>query len=240
MLEGAVTLWPSREDYYYLMVLRASEGRASFDSEKQNEPINPDECLFQESDFHFWDDEFDSAEDLRLTVGDRARVYGACDPSLGKQGRHGDDSAIITLLKDKDSGVLYVLDADIRRRRPDDIITDIIEYDRLRHYSSFGMESNQFQEFLADELVRQSRQQSAAVPVRYIRNTTDKIGRIQRLQPLITSGTIRFSHRHVQLLEQLRHFPMAAHDDGPDALEMAVAAANSFDWSNVKGGRFNV
>ncbi len=52
-----------------------------------------------------------------------------------------------------------------------------------------------------------------------------KLGRIQRLQPLISSGALRFSRRQVTLLEQLRQFPMGAHDDGPDALEMAVSAA---------------
>ena len=46
-----------------------------------------------------------------------------------------------------------------------------------------------------------------------------KLGRIQRLQPLISSGALRFSRRQVTLLEQLRQFPMGAHDDGPDALE---------------------
>ena len=56
-------------------------------------------------------------------------------------------------------------------------------------------------------------------------HSTDKVGRIKSLQPLIASGRIRFSKKHRLLLEQLRQFPKAAHDDGPDALEMAVAAS---------------
>ncbi|MCB9854665.1 MAG: phage terminase large subunit [Phycisphaerales bacterium] len=63
------------------------------------------------------------------------------------------------------------------------------------------------------------------LPVEPIVHTTDKIGRIQSLQPLVRSGTLKFSRRHTQLLEQLRLFPKAKHDDGPDALEMAVATA---------------
>ena len=78
------------------------------------------------------------------------------------------------------------------------------------------------------QLERRSRQAGAYIPIRGINNTTDKLGRIQRLQPLISSGTLRFSRRQVTLLEQLRQFPMGAHDDGPDALEMAVSAAGGW------------
>lgn len=42
---------------------------------------------------------------------------------------------------------------------------------------------------------------------------------IQTLQPDIKNKYIKFSRRHKLLLEQLQYFPMADHDDGPDALE---------------------
>ncbi len=226
MLEGTSVLWPQCEDYYTLMEIRISEGRASFDSEKQNEPVNPEDCYFQESDFHFWDDEYDSPEDLIMALGQRGALYGACDPSLGRQGRNADDTAIISILKDIETGTMYVIDADIRRRKPDAIIEDVMQYHRMRRYQRFGMETNQFQQFLSDELRRRSTAASVYVPVADINHSTDKLGRIQRLQPLITSGALRFSRRQVRLLEQLRQFPFAAHDDGPDALEMAVSVSS--------------
>lgn len=61
--------------------------------------------------------------------------------------------------------------------------------------------------------------------LRKVQNTTNKRSRITALQPLVAQGMIRFSRRHTLLLEQLRQFPLGAHDDGPDALEMAVSAA---------------
>ena len=88
---------------------------------------------------------------------------------------------------------------------------------------------NQFQEFLGDELVKRSRAAGVEVPVHKITHTTDKLLRIQTLQPLVSSGGIRFSRRHAALLEQLRQFPHGAHDDGPDALEMAVEAGRNTD-----------
>ena len=59
-------------------------------------------------------------------------------------------------------------------------------------------------------------------------------GRIQSLQPLISSGTLRLSRRHNTLVDQLRYFPLGAHDDGPDALEMAVSAAGQGPSEPVK------
>ena len=226
MLEGTKVLWPELEDYYTLMEMRISEGRASFDSEKQNEPMNPRDCYFQESDFHFWDDQFATSDELIAAVGQRGSFYGACDPSLGKRGKNADDTAIITLLRDSETGVLYVIDADIERRRPDAIIDTVIQYHRMHPYASFAMETNQYQQFLSDELQRRSAIASVYVPVMDIHNSTDKTGRIQSLQSLIKSGNLRLSRRHIILLEQLRQFPMGKHDDGPDALEMAVRATS--------------
>jgi predicted phage terminase large subunit-like protein len=118
-----------------------------------------------------------------------------------------------------------VLDADIRRRSPDQILEAIMSFHRIRRYLSFGVEKVQFQEFLRSELERRSRQSGRPISVRGIEQTTDKRGRIQSLQAMMSTGTLLLSRRHTLLIEQLRRFPHAAHDDGPDALEMAVRTA---------------
>jgi predicted phage terminase large subunit-like protein len=225
MLDGVEVLWPEIDGFYQLMEMRVREGRASFDSEKQNEPVNPDDCCFQEGDFRYWDDDYADEHELIASLGRHFTVYGACDPSMGKAGRGRDDSAIITLVRDDWTGTLYVVDADIARRLPDKIIEDVLQYQQRRHYNLFGVEANQFQQFLAFELRQRGNAARLYPPVREIVQTRDKLGRIQRLQPLVSSGTIRFSRRHRTLLDQLRQFPRAAHDDGPDALEMAVRLA---------------
>jgi predicted phage terminase large subunit-like protein len=222
MLEGTQVLWPEREDYYQLMELRLCEGQASFDSEKQNEPVDIESCFFNANNFKYWDNEYSSVDELLIKLGGDAKIYGACDPSLGMQGKNRDFTAIVTLLLHKPTGHLYVLDADISKRKPHETIETIIEYHRIRKFNKFAIESNQFQSFLANELKRISIQQCVNVPVKELTHTSDKLGRIQSLEPLISTGTLRFSRRHRVLLDQLRQFPKAAHDDGPDALEMAV------------------
>ena len=44
--------------------------------------------------------------------------------------------------------------------------------------------------------------------------------RIESLQPHIANGLIKFRAEQRELIEQLRYFPHADHDDGPDALHM--------------------
>src|SRR5262249_31495261 len=145
MLDGADVLWPEKEDYYTLMELRIREGVFSFDSEKQNEPINPADSLFASEDFHFWDDEHQTVEDLLQSIPHRWQLFAGCDPSLGKLGRNRDDSAIILLLRDWETGTLYVIDADIARRKPDEIIEAVLQRLKLWNIDAIGIESVQFQ-----------------------------------------------------------------------------------------------
>ena len=192
MLEGTQVLWPQREDYYQLMELRLCEGQASFDSEKQNEPVDPVSCFFNANNFKYWDDEYSSVDELLIKLGGDAKIYGACDPSLGMQGKNRDFTAIVTLLLHKPTGHLYVLDADISKRKPNETIETIIEYHRIRKFNRFAIETNQFQDFLANELKRISTQQCVNVPVKDIKHTSDKMGRIQSLESLISTGILRF------------------------------------------------
>ncbi len=224
MLEGSQVLWPERESYYELMEMRLRDGAASFDSEKQNEPIDLKNCFFDPEKIHYWDDEYRSVDELIADLKSKSSIYGACDPSLGKEGRSRDDTAIVTILRHSPTGILYVLDADIKKRKPLETIQAILEYHRVRQFREFAFETNQFQDFLANELARASHAQGVRLPLYKIAHTKDKLGRIQSLEPLITGGFLRFSRTQRQLIEQLRQFPKAAHDDGPDALEMAIAA----------------
>jgi predicted phage terminase large subunit-like protein len=160
-------------------------------------------------------------------------IFGACDPSMGIAGRNRDDAAIVTVMKDRRSGMMYVLDADIARRKPEDIINVIIQYHRMRRFERFGTEAVQFQAFLAKELGRIAAKAGERLSVEAIRHGRDKMGRIQSLEPLVTTGMLQFSRRHATLIEQLRQFPRASHDDGPDALEMAVGVAQRGNYRTV-------
>lgn len=222
MLVGADVLWPDGQPYYNLMEMRLTEGPASFDSEYQNNPINPDDCLFQEE----WIKYYDTPAWERYTA-----FYGACDPSMGKTAK-SDPSAIIWLGKHEE-GYLDIIHASVERRHPDQILNDLLSSASqliTDHpdipIAALAIESVQFQEYFRDRVSTESRVRGFYLPVVSTDNQTSKKEiRIQTLQPLVKNGVIRFNKQHRLLLEQLRYYPLADHDDGPDALEMAVRKA---------------
>lgn len=213
MIGDTEVLWPEHEPYIDLMEMRVSEGRGAFNSEKQNEPIDPDEATFCEDDIQYFDEKETTA---KIKV-----IVGSVDPSMGKTSK-SNYSAIITLAKDQD-GYLYVLDADIKRRTPDKIIDDILAYHVKRDYSLFTVESVAFQEFFKDQLLVESRKKGVYIPAKGIKTRQDKRLRIESLQPLIKSGTLKFKRTQTTLINQLLHFPLDD-DDGPDALALCVAS----------------
>ena len=90
----------------------------------------------------------------------------------------------------------------------------------------------QFQEFLRTTLMAEAAKLGVALPAIPIIPHADKDLRIERLQPPVAAGLIRFNANHTTLIEQLQQWPNADHDDGPDCLDML--------WQNAlhySGGR---
>ncbi len=237
MLAGTKVLWPEQYSYLELMRTRLREGESTFQAEFQNEPLDPDQCLFSRANITYWDDEHASAEALLASLGESRHnrqgcFYGACDPSLGGNPLKGDFSGIVLLYKPNRSDVKYVIAADLARRTPDETIERILHYARMYRFSNFGIESNQFQEIMADNLRRRASQLGIPMPLHKIKNRSGKQQRIAALESEVSQGRLVFARQHIALMEQLRAFPLAKHDDGPDALEMAVETSTNTDhWS---------
>lgn len=207
MEKGARVSWPGMRPIYKLMQIRA-EDRAAFDSEHQNDPLAGDAAPFAAC-IHFWTD---WEKDWLF--------FGAVDPSLGKHGRKHDPSAILVGGFKRATRKLDVVEALIRNRHPDRIILDTIALHKQYHCLLWGVEAVQFQEFFAHVMVQRGIMGGIALPVLPIKATTDKQLRIETLQPFMANKFIRLHHTQYALIDQLRHFPMADHDDGPDALEI--------------------
>jgi predicted phage terminase large subunit-like protein len=220
---GAELLWPDEEDLYTLMCMRVEGGRTAFEREKQNVPINPDLCEWPEEYFDrpIWFDDWPA--DLQLRVI-------ALDPSKGADAHTGDDSAFVLLGVDR-AGVLYV-EADLARRPAPQIVADGVEHCRRFRADVLAIETNQFQELFAGEFAAAFAAQGLLqLPIEPLENTTNKLVRIRRLGPLLSQRQLRFkthSRGTQRLVDQLRAFPIGDHDDGPDALEMAVRLAGAW------------
>lgn len=226
MLEGTNVLWQEKNSYYDLMIIKVSDGDSAFNSELQNEPINPDDCIFNEEWFEFYNE-----AEINFKNPD-FEFFGFVDPSLGKS-KKSDYSAIVTIAKSKSSGYMYVEGADIERRHPDRIIEDVLEKEKYlrktygRGFRKIGAETNQFQWFLKEMIAKESAKRGLYLPLVEVNQNKDKTMRIETLQPDIKNKYIKFNKRHKKLLEQLYQFPMGSHDDGADALEGARTIAKS-------------
>lgn len=220
MNAGATVLWPELEDLPTLMAMRAESGHTAFAREKQSQPIDPERCEFPEEYFldHIWTDQLPAELVVRVL---------ALDPSKGRDARTGDYSAWIRLGVDT-NGLLYV-DADMARRPTPKIIADGVRHVVEFNPNLVAIEATQFQELLAGEFAAALLAAGlGATPVAPVEQTAPKEMRIRRIGPMLSQRRLKFTTRNASnriLIEQMRDFPNGDHDDGPDALELAMRVA---------------
>jgi len=159
----------------------------------------------------------------------QAEAFAFCDPSLGVS----DYTAIVTVLKH--NNLWTVFHCDLSRAPHSKLIDKIIDLHRFFNYKVVGIEANSLGKAKSDpelsnfELVLRDRQGLAGVtvPYKFIWNTAPKLARIESIEPHFSSGQLQFldswNQDYPELVDQLVHFPLDAHDDGPDALAGAIA-----------------
>lgn len=203
---GAIVSWPSVRPLIELMKIRAEDHHA-FDCEHQNDPTNTEHAFF--TNMQFW------------VVPQRDWVfYGSHDPSLGRHGTRRDPSATLVGGHDRLSGKLCVVEAKVARRLIGLQISHIIQFQRDYQCLAWAFEAVQFQEVMRMQLVAESAKCGVPVPAVAVIPSTDKELRIESISPHVNNGLILFHQAHTVLNTQVRHWPEADHDDGPDALEM--------------------
>lgn len=176
-----------------------------------------------------WFDDWPSPDQLRFRIV-------TLDPSLGESEK-SDYSAFVCMALDY-AGTMWV-DADLQRRDAAQMVTDGLRLCRAFNVKAFGCETNQFQKLLAGMFAEQSKAEGFMVPVHGICNTENKRTRIrQTLTPYLSRQAFRFrrgSYGAKMLVSQLRAFPTDKHDDGPDALEMAVRLTQHLFVNEING-----
>lgn len=214
MEAGSQVIWPEAKDLYYYKRKLIDLGPAAYNSEYQNEPIDPDTAWIRPQDFQYYEN---------LPNLDECIVKGALDPSMGKNG-NSDLSAICTVAKDY-NGYLYVVESDARRRSPDDQILDIFKKQARFNYIEFYIEAVAFQAYFAGNVQKESAKNGT-----YLNIVTepvpkgDKHSRIKaQLQPLIVNGYIKFHKSQQSLIEGLIYLGSLKYDDEPESLQMVSA-----------------
>ena len=189
----ARVLWPEREPLYDLMLLRATVGHAAFESEKQNNPVNPEACewpaeYFERADF--WFQEWPDRLDVKTL---------ALDPSKGATDKPGDYAAYV--LYGRDHASVEYVEADLRRLDADALVSVGLEHIRRFNPDGFAIEANVFQSLLAPlfrlavdadfEAARCARSNHAVrleLRLNLLDNTVNKAVRIRRWTDPLRNG----------------------------------------------------
>lgn len=205
-------LWPSRWPVEALEDRRRMLGPAWWQALYQQRPTAHEGAEFPAEWFgDIWSEGFPDSFELSAL---------AVDPSKGRD--TGDYSAIVFAGL---AGGRYWIDATVRRRPIPAIVRDALAaYARYRPLA-FGCESNQFQEILAVDMQRQiTASRLPPITVERVDNRVNKGLRIGRLGAYLEQGLLRFrdTEDNRRLVQQMQEFPIGDHDDGPDALEMAL------------------
>jgi predicted phage terminase large subunit-like protein len=152
------------------------------------------------------------------------RIRTVCvDASKGRSDKQGDYTAIVFVGVTNEN--LFYVDAIIERIPLDQIVRKTVLFCDQYNPNYVGIEAEQFQELLIPEFRRQCgdglRWRSYGMQTHGV----PKLARIRRLSQYVTNREFRFkadSPGCRLLVDQLMDFPLADHDDGPDALEMCM------------------
>jgi hypothetical protein len=224
MNAGATVLWPEKEDLYKLMEMRASAGHAAFASEKQNDPRDPSKCEFPEEWFDGTDYEYEELQ-KRLSSGEDRVTVLVADPAKGGDTKKHDYSPILALHFFGDAYCYVEIEMN---KIPVNTLTDrICDWHQILKPQVVGFEANGFQELIGNEIFYKAKERNLFnLNVMPIENYgIHKNSRISRLSVWLNKKFFKFRANcpHAKLLiQQLKDHPHADHDDGSDALEMAM------------------
>lgn len=151
-------------------------------------------------------------------------VAAACDPSKGGGAKSGDYFAVV--VTGLAGGVLWVDALMLRSGSISEIVGRSLDLVHPYRPAAFGVEANAFQHLLAPEFARQCRERRIPpLPIWLLNNHLNKRQiRLPRLGPYLAQRQLRFRDGAGcrEVVRQLEEFPLAEHDDGPDALEMSL------------------
>lgn len=214
--EPGEALWPDHKSVADLEVIRKQNPRGYAALYQQDPKAAGSEFPAEWFGDGIWFDEWPT-----YSTGIK---IATCDPSKGKGDKYGDYSAFIKLLWAH--GKIWI-DADMANdRNMATIIDTALDVQMRWRPEQFGIEAELFQELIGDDIFARAQAMGLLFPLCQITHQgINKQVRIRRLTPWLSKGILRFkggSPGAQLLVEQLQDFPTGEHDDGPDALEMAI------------------
>jgi len=211
-------LWPSKYDALALEQIKTSLGIREFEALYQQNPTAPGATEWPQelfADHIWWDKPWPERSEIVESVL-------AIDPSKGNEAKVGDYCALVLLARLRDNSVLA--NPIISRMSSEVIVDNVLEMAEKYKPSMIVCETNAFQHLLLQNMKHKSDLMNMGLITQGVHNVIKKEIRIRRLGPFLEKHRIRVvKNAHGSLLvDQMKLFPSARYDDGPDALELAL------------------
>ncbi len=234
--EDGSPLWPELWPPEKLEKRRRQMGTVRFNREYRNK-VSDEDSPIKES----WIIYIPPAELApEIWIQKKWRVSAFLDPS-GKATETTDYKAIVVSGIQEGSDIYDVLHAWIRHATVNEMWKMVWAIDDEFH-CGMGVETNMFEDFLRDSYKNYAEKAGRFINLHQVRHSTEKIARIvNRISPLAEFGKLRFIKGHSDqdlLVEQLIYImDENVNDDGPDALEAAIAGISAGTVINMSRNR---
>ena len=232
--EKEVSLWAEKFTIERLKEIRVESGKIIFNMQYQNDTELAKGRIFKAQYFRYYEEykidyDFQTAK-IRIKDNEgidrwiKVRVYMGADLAISENENSNNDFFVLMIIGVDDNRNVYVLDYVKDRLTFNTQLTTTISYGRDKYpmVERVGVETNQYQKALAQELRRLS-----LLPVININTTKDKVTRAMRRSANFENGKVYFREGMDDLEECLLLFPEVDHDDLFDALDHAMTVADA-------------
>lgn len=210
-------LWPERWPLDILLARKKSMGSAGFECQYQGNPTPTEGGTLKREWINHWTTEGEDKPHriYKLPSRDKLQIYQAWDLAISED-PHADWTVGLTLGVDMEGG-LYLLDYVRDHWDFPTQMKKVEEQARLWRPLKIAIESNAYQKALPQAL------RGGLLPVVEVKQTKNKIMRIQELAPYFENGTMRISPSQDEFLLEYLQFPKGEHEDILDALHLAFS-----------------
>lgn len=233
LASGIELAWSNRWTYRELMHVKASIGSRAFASEYMNQSFASDEQHFSPEEYAYGRRVFHGQYHLdAIEYNDKyyylknMDVVACWDPALASNKRSA-LNAFVTLGRDKDSGLVFVIDVYASRQVPSEFIMEILP--RLAEYKPHKVvvegigAYRAYAEQLADAMRHNSIYHTRMETLK-THGTKSKASRIESLEVPLANHSLILNRDHKEVYRELQEYPNGV-VDVLDAIEMAFSTA---------------
>lgn len=222
-IEKGKSFWSSRFTVPMLNKIKKLVGIKVWLTEYMNDPQDDENAPFKTSWFKRY-----KPRDLK-----RKKLHGpyvACDPSLEANATSDFKGIAAVWVEKTKDGPIYYVKPWVRRESLGRFYRRIYEINDKYKPSLIGLETETWQKLMYNEIKSLEAKYGIRLPLRGIRHGgQSKVSRIMRLAPAQERGEIRWLNDDPDTDECIMQFveldKPGVHDDGPDAVEMAITLA---------------